>query len=215
MNTDLFSDAMNEIDPKYVEEALTYRQPVKKHARFPVWTRRCAAACLVCVLGLGVVLAASPEARADVRRWIETWQDDEVLYQYMGESLEGALPVYELTGLPAGYTEDTGESVRWDTMVDILYRNEADWDNNVIIFSYLYMQQGTAAAYVLSEGDTVQEVTVNGLEGKLYLPEDPENWSVLEWIDPETNLHFSIHACGDAETLLALAESVKPVNAES
>ena len=173
--------------------------------------RRCAAACLICVLGLGVVLAASPEARAGMRRWIETWKGDEVLYQYIGDNLEGALPVYELTGLPEGYVEDTEESVRWDTMVDILYRNEADWDNDIIIFGYLYMQQGTAMAYVLDEDDTVQEVTVNGLEGKLYLAEDPENWSVVEWIDPKTNLHFSIHACGDAETLLALAESVKPV----
>ena len=146
-----------------------------------------------------------------MRRWIETWKGDEVLYQYIGDNLEGALPVYELTGLPEGYVEDTEESVRWDTMVDILYRNEADWDNDIIIFGYLYMQQGTAMAYMLDEDDTVQEVTVNGLEGKLYLAEDPENWSVVEWIDPKTNLHFSIHACGDAETLLALAESVKPV----
>lgn len=209
MNKEIFSDAMNEIDPKYVEEALTY-EPAKR-LTFHVWARRCAAACLICVLGLGVVLAASPEARAGMRRWIETWKGDEVLYQYIGDNLEGALPVYELTGLPEGYVEDTEESVRWDTMVDILYRNEADWDNDIIIFGYLYMQQGTAMAYMLDEDDTVQEVTVNGLEGKLYLAEDPENWSVVEWIDPKTNLHFSIHACGDAETLLALAESVKPV----
>ena len=209
MNKELFSDAMNEIDPKYVEEALTY-EPAKR-LTFHVWARRCAAACLICVLGLGVVLAASPEARAGMRRWIETWKGDEVLYQYIGDNLEGALPVYELTGLPEGYVEDAEESVRWDTMVDILYRNEADWDNDIIIFGYLYMQQGTAMAYMLDEDDTVQEVTVNGLEGKLYLAEDPENWSVVEWIDPKTNLHFSIHACSDAETLLALAESVKPV----
>ena len=210
MNKELFSDAMDEIDPKYVEEALTYK-PAKRRI-FPVWARRCAAACLVCLLGLGGVLAASPAAQAEVRRWIETWKGDEVLYQYIGDSLEGTLPVYELTGLPEGYAEDAGESVRWDTMVDILYRSETDPDNDLIIFSYLYMQQGTAAAYVLDEGDTVQEVTVNGLEGKLYLPEDPENWGLVEWIDPETNLHFSIHACGDAETLLALAESVKPAS---
>ena len=98
MNKEIFSDAMNEIDPKYVEEALTY-EPAKR-LTFPVWARRCAAACLICVLGLGVVLAASPEARAGMRRWIETWKGDEVLYQYIGDNLEGALPVYELTGLP-------------------------------------------------------------------------------------------------------------------
>lgn len=68
MNRELFSDAMNEIDSKYVEEALTY-QPVKRTV-FPVWVKRCAAACLLCVLGLSAVLAASPEARAEIRRWI-------------------------------------------------------------------------------------------------------------------------------------------------
>ena len=54
MNRELFSDAMNEIDSKYVEEALTYK-PAKRFV-FPVWAQRCVAACLICVLGLGVVL---------------------------------------------------------------------------------------------------------------------------------------------------------------
>lgn len=35
MNRELFSDAMNEIDSKYVEEALTYK-PAKRFI-FPVW----------------------------------------------------------------------------------------------------------------------------------------------------------------------------------
>ena len=69
MNRELFSDAMNEIDSKYVEEALTYK-PAKRFV-FPVWAQRCVAACLICVLGLGVVLAASPEARAEIQRWID------------------------------------------------------------------------------------------------------------------------------------------------
>lgn len=50
MNRELFSDAMNEIDSKYVEEALTYK-PAKRFV-FPVWAQRCVAACLICVLGL-------------------------------------------------------------------------------------------------------------------------------------------------------------------
>ena len=68
MNRELFSDAMNDIDSKYVEEALTYK-PAKRFV-VPVWAQRCVAACLICVLGLGVVLAASPEARAEIQRWI-------------------------------------------------------------------------------------------------------------------------------------------------
>ena len=136
-----------------------------------------------------------------MRRWIETWKGDEVLYQYIGDNLEGALPVYELTGLPEGYVEDTEESVRWDTMVDILYRNEADWDNDIIIFGYLYMQQGTAMAYMLDEDDTVQEVTVNGLEGKLYLAEDPERLERGGVDRPEDEpafQHSRLRRCGNS-----------------
>ena len=84
MNRELFSDAMNEIDSKYVEEALTYK-PAKRFV-FPVWAQRCVAACLICVLGLGVVLAASPEARAEIQRWIETWRGSQVSYTYFGEA---------------------------------------------------------------------------------------------------------------------------------
>lgn len=183
-----------------------------RHRARPVWKRlacRAAAVLLVCTLALGGLTLVSPTVRAEVNHWIEFWRGDTLTYRYMGDGLEGELPVYELTGLPKGYIEDAEESVRWETMVSLYYRNEVDPEGDVILFDYLYMQDGAASFITLDEGDTVEEVTVNGLEGKLYLPEDAENWSMIEWIDPQANLHFSISALGGREELLRLAESVK------
>lgn len=43
---------------------------------------------------------------------------------------------------------------------------------------------------------------------KFFLASDESLWSTLEWIDEESNLHFSLDASGDEAVLRALAESV-------
>lgn len=51
MNSKKFSEAMNELDSKYVDEALNYKKKVKK----PVWTKWAViAACLVVVIAIGI-----------------------------------------------------------------------------------------------------------------------------------------------------------------
>lgn len=53
MNAKKFSNAMNELDTKYVDEALNYKKKVKKS----IWVKRGAiAACLAVTLGVGVFL---------------------------------------------------------------------------------------------------------------------------------------------------------------
>lgn len=134
MNRELFSDAMNEIDSKYVEEALTYK-PAKRFV-FPVWVQRCVAACLICVLGLGVVLAASPEARAEIQRWIETWRGSQVSYTYFGDPLEKPIPHYQITALPEGFAEELDQRFDETDCVQHSYRR----GDERIILGYIYMQ---------------------------------------------------------------------------
>lgn len=56
MNSKKFSEAMSELDSKYVDEALSY----KKKARKPVWVRLSVlAACLAIVIAIGGILAPS------------------------------------------------------------------------------------------------------------------------------------------------------------
>lgn len=204
MNRELFSDAMNEIDSKYVEEALTYK-PAKRFV-FPVWAQRCVAACLICVLGLGVVLAASPEARAEIQRWIETWRGSQVSYTYFGDPLEKPIPHYQITALPEGFAEELDQRFDETDCVQHSYRR----GDERIILGYIYMQDDNFSFYDMGEDTEISELEVNGNPGKFYLSDDPALWSVIEWIDTEHSIHFSINACGTQKELLALAESVKP-----
>ena len=208
MNRELFSDAMNEIDSKYVEEALTYK-PAKRFV-FPVWARRCVAACLICVLGLGVVLAASPEARARLLRWVETWQGSQITYTYIGDPLKEPIPHYQITALPEGFAEDPDQLFDETDYMQRSYRR----DDQLIILSYIYMQGDNFSLYDMGEDMEISEIKVNGNPGKFYMSDDPELWSVIEWVAPESSIHFSIDACGTREELLGLAESVEPVEGE-
>ena len=60
MNAKKFSDAMSELDSKYIDEALNY-SATKKRGRFsPKWIRRCAiAACLCVALVIGVFIQST------------------------------------------------------------------------------------------------------------------------------------------------------------
>ena len=69
MNTKLFSDAMNEIDSKYYEEAMTELQPDRLHLKW--WKLHKVAACfaavmLMGVLSFGTAFAASADFREAV-----------------------------------------------------------------------------------------------------------------------------------------------------
>lgn len=62
MTVELFSDAMNEIGAKYVEEALYYERP-KKRSFFAETAKRAAAVLLAASLLFAAFTAASPDAR--------------------------------------------------------------------------------------------------------------------------------------------------------
>ena len=61
MTPELFSDAMNEIGAKYVEEALTYKRPAQR-SFWSKLAKRAAMVALVSLLALSGFAAASPAA---------------------------------------------------------------------------------------------------------------------------------------------------------
>lgn len=70
------------------------------------------------------------------------------------------------------------------------------------------MSQGGASDFV-TEDSEVLSVTVNGLEGQLFLEKDWENTrSTLTWIDAERNLQFTLMAALSENDILHIAESV-------
>ena len=204
MTPELFSDAMNEIGAKYVEEALTYKRPVQRSFRGKI-AGRAAAVALVALLALSAFAVSSPAARAAMIRWAETWKGSQVSYKYSGDAPTGELPFYALTALPDGYELDTEASYEDSGFRQLCYQSSDD----LIIFSYIYMQDDSFSYYDMGEDTEISEVTVNGCKGKFFLAADPSLWSTLEWIDKDSNLHFSLDASGDESTLRALAESVQ------
>ena len=72
MTPELFSDAMNEIGTKYVEEALTYKRPAQR-SFWSKLAKRAAMVALVALLALSGVAAAWPTPRAAMIHGAETW----------------------------------------------------------------------------------------------------------------------------------------------
>lgn len=178
-----------------------------RRAARPVWKRAVrTAACflLACILGFGALLAANPTARADFAQWVREWQDGMNSYSFTGLPSQEELPWYEIGEPLEGYVE--GERNVSETHVRIYYYNTS---GRKISFSYRRMQQGTTFGVVTDGVEMeIEEVTVNGCPGDLYLVMDGTQSSALVWMDEETELAFIIDAWAGKEELLHMAESV-------
>ena len=191
--------------------AAMVKDPLKwerRRAR-PLWknvAQKAAVILLVFSLSLGSLMAVSPTVRAAVVRWVTEWYETHIVYRYSGEQINGEMPQYEITDLPEGYVED--ERVDWPTYISIIYRKANDENAPWIYLRYVYMQQGTVNN-IGTEGADIIPVTVNGIEGQLYLARNPdESDSTITWIDPDKNIAFVVDAALDADSILHIAESV-------
>lgn len=165
--------------------------------------RRAAVVLLMLSLSAAMVLAVSPKARADIIRWTMEQDGRRVEFRYHGDGPAQALPQYRIAALPEGYTETERAEADWD--VQVAYEcTGKQW----IRFSYLYMQDGTASSVGITESDTVKDITVSGMSGKLILTQSPESANVIIWFDTAQNLMFSIYANVDESVIITMAESV-------
>lgn len=204
--------------PRYQRQmAAMVKDPLKwerRRAR-PLWknvAQKAAVILLVFSLSLGSLMAVSPTVRAAVVRWVTEWYETHVVYRFSGEQLSGEMPQYEITDLPEGYVED--ERVDWPTYISIIYRKANDENAPWIYLRYVYMQQGTVNN-IGTEGADIIPVTVNGIEGQLYLARNPdESDSTITWIDPNENILFAVSAALGADDILHIAESVSLVKTE-
>lgn len=204
--------------PRYQRQmAAMLKDPLKwgrRRAR-PLWknvAQKAAVILLVFSLSLGSLMAVSPTVRAAVVRWVTEWYETHVVYRFSGEQLSGEMPQYEITDLPEGYVED--ERVDWPTYISIIYRKTNDENASWIYLQYVYMQQGASSNFGTENADIIP-VTVNGLEGQLYLTKDSEQSdSTITWIDPNENILFAVSAALGADDILHIAESVSLVKTE-
>ena len=186
----------------------------RRRAR-PLWknvAQKAAVILLVFSLSLGSLMAVSPTVRAAVVRWVTEWYETHIVYRYSGEQITGEMPQYEVTDLPEGYAET--ERVEWPSYVSIIYQKVNDENAPWIYLQYIYMQQGASSNFAIENADIIP-VTVNGLEGQLYLTKDSEQSdSTITWIDPNENILFAVSAALGADDILHIAESVSLVKTE-
>ena len=193
--------------------AAMLKDPLKwerRRAR-PLWknvAQKAAVILLVFSFSLGSLMAVSPTVRAAVVRWVTEWYETHIVYRYSGEDISGEMPHYEISGLPQGYIEIIRDV--YEASVSVVYESP---NGDMICFDYTHLQQG--AANIIAPGDDeIIDVTVNGIQGQLFLPHDPADAKTITWIDADSNLQFVVKAFCSETDILHIAESVSLVKTE-
>ena len=100
-----------------------------------------------------------------------------------------------------GYLEDTGlrDAAKTGWKVDPITGDEVEV---TVTFPDDY------SAADLAGKEAVFDVTVNGIQGQLFLPHNSENAKTITWIDADSNLQFVVKAFCSETDILHMAENV-------
>ena len=154
-----------------------------------------------------VLVTVSPQARADITRWVAEQTGNVLDFQFRGDSPAQPIPQYQITALPEGYVE----TERTDSFAagNVTYKNS---DGDMILLSYTYMHDGAHDGFILDNTDTVSDIRVSGMPGKLILSSLEDHDSYVTWIDGASNMQFTVSAAIDEVSIIAIAESVSLCN---
>ena len=208
MSEQLFSEAMGELSDKYITEAINYNGNQKKNSVF-FWVKRSVAvASAILIIGVGMLMAVSTEARAAVWGWVsEFYAENMYKIFFDGEAEETVGIKYELGWLPEGtefvtkYDIPGGESY--------IYTDETE-----LLINFLYSSDPDSVYYLIANDAVKQEVTVNGLPGEVFISPSEEETNTIVWSDNSIPIMFSFTAEYDVETLIKVAENIKIVESE-
>ena len=209
MSEKLFSEAMGEISDKYITEAVNYKG--KKNTK-RIWLRKVgkyvAAACLVFIIGFGILMVVSTEARAAVWGWVsELYQENMYKIFFDGKAEEPVELKYELGWLPEGtvfvtkYDVTGGESY--------IYTDETE-----LLINFLYSTDPEAVYYLIANDAVKQEVAVKGLPGEVFISPSEKETNTIVWSDNSIPVMFAFTAEYDTETLIKVAENIKIIEVE-
>ena len=201
MNAQLFTDAMSELNDKYVMEAVSYQR--KSKPQFNTWLSKVACVFLAVLLTGSAVLTFSVEARAAFFGWVREQVETYYMYFFEGEAAVADPAKYELGWMPencifvTSYETAGGEVYIYtderDTLIQFTYTSEPD--NEKVYVDY--------AEY------TEKQVTINGNTASLFIAPSEDNTDGIVWTDPNTNTLFFISGHFDQETFIKIAENVK------
>ena len=218
MSAQLFSLAMSEIGDHYIEEAVNY-QVTKRQRKVKQLFRMALAACLAIIMGLGTVLVVSAEARETVFGWVKEQYESFAHYEYHDEKendvsdteISAGFVPYGLTELPPGYTELDGICDEELGQQFTVYWNEEKGYQCVV--SVVVGNGSTGDVFMQSEGYTLQPVTVAGVTGELYIPDDPAKDGGIVW--SKENRFFYIIGHFTQEEFIYYAERLQPISVQN
>lgn len=183
-------------------ETLLRRQR-RRSVQHAVW-RYAAALLLTVTLTFGAVMAVSPQARAAVVQWVRTVYENSIVYRFFNPTPQGALPRYELTWLPEGFTETDVFCDEEDYYV--IYENKENGQG--FIFEYQLMHDGTNITITPEEGNKNSQIEVNGLQGEYHQAPDDAGGNLLVLVDEENNIMFYISGDIDKNSIFNIANGM-------
>ena len=201
MNAQLFTDAMSELNDKYVMEAVSYQR--KSKPQFNTWLSKVACVFLAVLLTGSAVLTFSVEARAAFFGWVREQVETYYMYFFEGNAAVTEPAKYELGWMPencifvTSYETAGGEVYIYtderDTLIQFTYTSEPD--NEKVYVDYAEYSE--------------KQVTINGNSGSLFIAPSENNTDGIVWTDSDTNTLFFVSGHFDQETFIKIAENVK------
>lgn len=200
MNAQLFTDAMSELNDKYVMEAVSYQR--KSKPQFNTWLSKVACVFLAVLLTGSAVLTFSVEARAAFFGWVREQADNFYHYFFEGEATPSQPVKYELGWMPEGLEYVTTLDI--DNGECYIYKDAQDF-----LIQFSYVPNGDNRSWGVDGADDIQKtVKVNGNKADLYISRTDDQTSSIIWAN-EKNDFFTISAPFDEETLIKMAENVR------
>lgn len=183
-------------------ETLLRRQR-RRSIRHTVW-RYAAALLLTVTLTFGAVMAVSSQARAAVVQWVRTVYENSVVYRFFNPAPQGALPRYQLTWLPEGFTEA-------DVFCDAeyyraVYLNEDTGQS--VVFEYSFMDDGMAIMVVPEGEHMVEQIQINGYAAEYHQMQDATATNTLVIFDSENNICLMVTANATRSDIFNIAEHI-------
>lgn len=158
-------------------------------------------AVLVLLLGLGVLLAVSPRARAAAVRFVAELYERYIVYRYTQAPGLDALPVCGVTAPPAGFSEVWRHGSGSHVMV--FYTDGTD---GFLCLEYFLLKENAVSLFP-SEGRSPTPLSVGGMPGEFW-ENDILHRNLLTWTDMGRGIRFGLIGSWSREEMLHMAESV-------
>ena len=200
--------AAHTFSPAYRRKLARLVRRMARKPRPPHWILHRVAGILLAVVCLGgVVLGTNAEAREAVFGWVRQQVEDAQRYFYQGDSTASSAQVrYQITVPEEYWLKDVLES---DGLFDYFYVNE---EGKYINFVYQYETENTSSDTFIDDSEAEKkQVMVQGNPADLYLSTRADGSNTLIWVDQATGALIDVTAFMAEDALIALAESVIPI----